>query len=88
MKNFRKLLLPLLGLAVVATQLRAEHQLTNPTVAGLARDFSAPPSAYSSQVTWGWSGVITREVITRDLDKLQAMNIQQAWVDPGRNPER
>ena len=87
MNNLRHLILPLLCLAAVAIQVRAEHKLTNPTTAELAKNFPDPPSEYSSQVTWGWSGVITREVIARDLDKLQAMNLQQAWVEPGRNPE-
>jgi hypothetical protein len=79
---------PVLLLPVLATvPAFAVHQLTDPTVAELAEHFARPPAAYSSQVTWGWSGVITREVIARDLDKLQAMNLQQAWVEPGRNPE-
>ncbi len=87
MNHLRKVILSFLSLAGFAVQVRAEHPLTNPTVADLARRFSSPPSEYSSQVTWGWSGVITREVLARDLDKLKAMNIQQAWVEPGRNPE-
>jgi hypothetical protein len=71
----------------MAGQAMAGYKLTEPTVAELAKEFAAPPSEYSSQVTWGWVGVITREVIARDLDKLQAMNILQAWVEPGRNPD-
>jgi hypothetical protein len=87
MNHPHKVILSFLCLAGSAVQVCAEHPLTNPTVADLARKFPSPPSEYSSQVTWGWSGVITREVLARDLDKLQAMNIQQAWVEPGRNPE-
>ncbi|HWA10050.1 MAG TPA: glycosyl hydrolase [Opitutaceae bacterium] len=94
MKTPARLLLPLL--AVVSLSACAprpsslEHpwqKLSNPTAAELADHFAAPPSEFSSQVTWGWSGVITREVIARDLDHLLAMNIHQAWVEPGRNPE-
>lgn len=87
MKNLHQLFLSCLCLAGIAAPGQAEYKLTNPTAAELARNFPAPPSLYSSQVTWGWSGVITREVIARDLDKLQAMNLHQAWVEPGRNPE-
>jgi hypothetical protein len=29
---------------------------------------------------------MTREVIARDLDKILAMNLHAAWVEPGRNP--
>ena len=61
--------------------------LTDPTAAELAKHFAAPPAEYSSQVTWGWSGVMSREVMARDLDHLLALNIHQAWVEPGRNPE-
>ena len=87
MKITAKFLLPFLCVAAVAAQERFWQKLSNPTAAELAHNFAVPPSAYSSQVTWGWNGVITREVIARDLDKLLAMNIHQAWVEPGRNPE-
>ncbi len=88
MKSFSCRSLLVLALPVMAAIPGfAVYQLTDPTVAELAERFARPPALYSSQVTWGWSGVITREVIARDLDKLQAMNLQQAWVEPGRNPE-
>jgi hypothetical protein len=74
-------------LPLLRAQERPWQQLTNPTAAELAQNFATPPALYSAQVTWGWNGVITREVIARDLDKLLAMNIHQAWVEPGRNPE-
>jgi hypothetical protein len=86
-KTPAKLLLPFLCLASLSAQDRPWQKLSNPTAAELAKNFAAPPSAYSSQVTWGWNGVMTREVIARDLDKLLSMNIHAAWVEPGRNPE-
>ncbi|HVS51953.1 MAG TPA: glycosyl hydrolase [Opitutaceae bacterium] len=91
MKISRKLLWSLTcclaALPIARAQERPWQKLGDPTAAEVARDFAAPPSAYSSQVTWGWNGAITREVIARDLDKLLSMNIHQAWVEPGRNPE-
>ena len=87
MKTPVKILLPFLCVAALAAQERPWQKLSNPTAAELAGNFAAPPSAYSSQVTWGWNGVMTREVIARDLDRLLSMNIHAAWVEPGRNPE-
>ena len=77
------------ALAAFSAVLRADpfHKLSVPTANELAHTFASPPPEYSSQVTWGWSGVITREVIARDLDHLLAMNIHQAWIEPGRNPD-
>jgi hypothetical protein len=86
-KTPAKILLPLLCVAGLAAQERPWQKLSNPTTAELARNFAAPPSAYSSQVTWGWNGVMTREVVARDLDRLLSMNIHAAWVEPGHNPE-
>lgn len=90
LKSPKHLLFSLLSLAPLAgfaAEDRPWQKLNDLTAAEVARNFAAPPSQYSSQVTWGWSGVITREVIARDLDKLLGMNIHQAWVEPGRNPE-
>jgi hypothetical protein len=81
------LLLPWLLAAGLAAQDRPWQTLSDPTVAEVAPNFPAPPSAYSSQVTWGWSGVVTRESIARDLDHIRSMNLYSAWVEPGRNPE-
>jgi hypothetical protein len=81
-----RLLLPCLLAASLAAQDRPWQKLSDPTVAEVAPNFPAPPSAYSSQVTWGWSGVVTRESIARDLDRIRAMNLYTAWVEPGRNP--
>jgi len=73
--------------ASLPAQDRPWQRLSDPTVAELAPNFATPPSAYSSQVTWGWNGVITREAIARDLDRIRAMNLYAAWVEPGRNPQ-
>jgi len=80
------ILLPFLFAASLAAQDRPWQKLSDPTVAEVAANFPAPPSAYSSQITWGWAGVMTREVIARDLDRIRAMNLYSAWVEPGRNP--
>ncbi len=87
MKPPAKILLPFLCAASLSAQDRPWQKISNPTAAELAANFVAPPSVYSSQVTWGWNGVMTREVIARDLDRLLSMNIHQAWIEPGRNPE-
>lgn len=63
------------------------HHLSNPSIGELAPHFASPPAEYSSQVTWGWGGRITREVIARDLDHLLSLNIHAAWVEPGRDPD-
>ncbi len=76
-----------LAAAVASVHADPYHSLSNPTAAELAQTFATPPAEYSSQVTWGWAGVMSREVIARDLDHLRSMNIHQAWVEPGRNPE-
>jgi hypothetical protein len=79
-------IVPLLAVACLAAPDRPWQKLSDPTVAELAPNFASPPSAYSSQVAWGWNGVMTREVIARDLDHIQAMNLSSAWIEPGRNP--
>ncbi len=84
MKTLVTILLPLLGFSAAHAQNLS--QMTNPTAADVAAKFAEPPPEYSSQVTWGWGGAITREVIARDLDKLLSMNLHAAWVEPGRNP--
>jgi hypothetical protein len=84
-----KLLYPLL--CTLTLSLHADDRpwqtLSDPTVKQVAAQFATPPTANSSQVTWGWSGTITREVIARDLDHLKSMNVHAAWVEPGRNAQ-
>ena len=86
MKTPTPFLLPLLVAGSLFAQEHPWQKLSNPTAAEVARNFAAPPSIYSSQVTWGWNGAINREVSARDRDKLLSMNIHQAWIEPGRNP--
>ena len=81
-----QIFLPFLSGVALAAPDRPWQKLSNPTVAELAAEFASPPSVYSSQVAWGWNGVMTREVIARDLDHIRAMNLSSAWVEPGRNP--
>jgi hypothetical protein len=82
-----RILLPFLFVASLAAQDRPWQKLSDPTVAELASQFATPPTANSSQVTWGWNGLLTRQSITTDLDRIRAMNLYSAWVEPGRNPE-
>lgn len=81
------LLLPCISAVSLAAQDRPWQRLTDPDVADVAASFAQPPSAYSSQVSWGWSGLITREVIARDLDRIRAMNLWSAYIEPGRDPQ-
>ena len=73
--------------ATLAAQDSPWQKLTDPTVAELAPNFSQPPSGSSSQIAWGWNGVLSREVFARDLDKIKSMNLSQAFCEPGRNPQ-
>ena len=65
----------------------AEHdrpwqRVTNPGAAEAAAKFTAPPPEYSAQFTWGWGRGISREVIARDLDAMQALGVHAAAVEP------
>jgi len=58
------------------------------TMSGLAdvkANFKNPPSQYSSTVTWGWDGNMTREVISRDLDKLYGFGFRAVTIEAGYN---
>jgi hypothetical protein len=81
-----KILLPFFLVASVAAQDRPWQSLSDPTVAELAPHFATPPATNSSQVSWGWGGVISRESIDRDLDHIRSMNLFEAYIEPGRNP--
>lgn len=87
MTTLLKSLLLLLCATPLLAQEQAWQKLDDPTAADVASHFATPPATYSSQVTWGWNGVMTRAVMARDLDHLLAMNIHQAWVEPGRDPQ-
>ncbi len=84
MKTFVKILLPLLAASVAHAQDSSWQKISNPAAKDLAAKFAAPPPEYSSQVTWGWRGMVTREVIARDLDHVQAMNLHAVWIEPNR----
>jgi hypothetical protein len=84
MKTLAKILLPLLLVSSAFAQKRPWQIISDPAAAQLAANFPAPPPEYSAQFTWGWSGLVTREVIARDLDRLKSINIQAAWIEPGR----
>ncbi len=56
-----------------------------PTLAELSDKMLNPPSQYSTTVTWGWDGNMTREVIARDLDKLHEVGFRAVTIEPGYN---
>jgi hypothetical protein len=76
------ILLLLLPIAVVAAD-RSWQQLTTPSAAELAAEFAAPPPEYGLTVWWGWDGLITEEVISRDLDEFQARGIRVVTIEAG-----
>ena len=64
----------------------AEHpwqNLTDPTAAEVAADFSTPPPEYGVTVWWGWDGDVTPEVINRDLDAFAAKGIRVVTIEAG-----
>jgi len=73
---------PLLAAAVAA----AEHpwqELNDPSAAEVAANFTNPPPEYGLTIWWGWDGVITEEVINRDLDAFQAKGIRVVTIEAG-----
>jgi len=62
---------------------RPWQQLTMPSVAEVAADFVAPPPEYGLTVWWGWDGLVTAEVINRDLDVFQAKGIRVVTIEAG-----
>jgi hypothetical protein len=84
MKNVTRMLLALVAAIGLLASERPWQEISDPTAAQLAARFATPPPEYSAQFAWGWNGTVTREVIARDLDRLQAMNIHAAWIEPGR----
>jgi len=61
------------------------QKITMPGLAEVTANFKNPPSQYSSTVTWGWDGNMTREVIARDLDKLYGFGFRAATIEAGYN---
>jgi len=73
---------PLLAAAVAA----AEHpwqELNDPSAAEVAANFTNPPPEYGLTIWWDWDGVITEEVINRDLDAFQAKGIRVVTIEAG-----
>jgi hypothetical protein len=83
----RKVLLLAAGI-FVNTCLSAQspwQKITMPALADATANFKNPPSQYSSTVTWGWDGNMTREVIARDLDQLHNYGFRAVTIEPGYN---
>jgi alpha-L-rhamnosidase len=62
---------------------RPWQQLTMPSVAEVAANFIAPPPEYGLTVWWGWDGLVTAEVINRDLDVFRAKGIRVVTIEAG-----
>lgn len=61
----------------------AWQKTTMPTLNEVWANLKNPPSQYSTTVTWGWDGNMTREVIARDLDKLYSVGFRAVTIEPG-----
>ncbi|WP_448700257.1 glycosyl hydrolase [Mucilaginibacter sp. AW1-3] len=79
----------LLAIGVSCIQLSSAQsnwqKITMPGLAEVTSNFKNPPSQYSSTVTWGWDGNMTREVISRDLDKLYGFGFRAVTIEAGYN---
>ncbi|MGA2221039.1 MAG: glycosyl hydrolase [Verrucomicrobiia bacterium] len=73
-----------LGLNTLSAAERPWQQISDPTAAQLAANFAAPPPEYSAQFDWGFSDLLTRDVIARVLDRSKSMNVQAAYIEPKR----
>jgi hypothetical protein len=49
----------------------------------LATRFKTPDSFYGPSILWGWDGLMTREVIIRDLDRFKSLNIRSLNIEAG-----
>ncbi len=59
---------------------------TKPVITGLkalAAGFKTPDSSYGPSILWGWQGPISKEVITRDLDRFKSLNIRSVNIEAG-----
>lgn len=74
-------------IAILLNQIMAAErpwqQLTMPTAREVAASFEHPPSEYAATVTWGWDGMMSEEVIARDLDTLHARGLRAVTIEAG-----
>lgn len=83
MKYLFTLLVLVLGFSSLAPAQQPWQHLNMPEASEVAAHFRTPPPAYGPTVTWGWDGAVTREVIERDLDQLQALGYRAVTIEAG-----
>lgn len=62
---------------------RAWQRLHTPTAAEVASQFGDPPPEVGPVLWWGWTGAMTAEVITRDLDDICALGFRAVMIEAG-----
>ena len=78
------LLLLALLIGIRAAEAGGRHwDLSDPTVAELAKNFQQPPPEYGLTLWWGWNGPVTREVIQRDLDAIKGYGFTSVMIEAG-----
>ena len=75
--------LPLSASAAPAQE-RPWQQISDPTAAQLAANFTAPPPEYSTQFDCGFSDSRTRAEMGAMLDRAKVVHVQAAYIEPGR----
>lgn len=67
-------------------QLSAPAQNARQTVSDLktlAIGFKTPDASFGPSILWGWDGTMTKEVISRDLDRFKSLNIRSLNIEAG-----
>lgn len=49
----------------------------------LQSGFKMPDSSYGPSILWGWEGPVSKEVITRDLDRFKSLHIRSVNIEAG-----
>jgi len=86
MTDMKKALIVLLASLICSSasgQERPWQNLSNPTLAEVADQFTAPPPEYSMTFYWGWDGPVTQDVIVRDLDQYRSSNVMAVTIEAG-----
>jgi hypothetical protein len=76
------ILLPLMMPLILSAQTPWQSIHVLPA-ADIASHFKTPPPEYGMTVWWGWDGLITAEVISRDLDAFRARGIRVVTIEAG-----
>jgi hypothetical protein len=64
-------------------QVRPWQSLSSPKASDVAASFANPPAENCIAIWWGWTGPVTEEVISRDLDAMQKMNAKSFLIEAG-----